>query len=252
MRGFVLFQLSALLSGVVVLAQPNAEKGAKALFLDTQTGRMAMPTVRPAGPNPASAPTKVPAITGLMYYFELLQPNGELIRVNSSRVFHSGEKFRLHVTTNIDGRLTILQSQNGGRFEELFPSPKLPESAPFVRKGIDTVLPAPGAWFKFDERSGDIQLLMMLSAESGVPIVASSAPPSHQTGTASASAEVDEKIGAMRAFEQLQRGSKALRIETDSSPRDAFEVRLVDSEKDRRVPPGKVVVELKLQQRLGA
>ena len=251
MARFTLIWASVLSISVVAFGQQEQEKGAKAIFLDTQTGRMAMPVVPRPAPKSGSAAVEVPAITGLMFYFELLQPNGELIRVNSSRVFRSGEKVRLHVTTNIDGRLTILQSQEKGKFEELFPSPKLPESSAFVRSGVETILPTPGSWFKFDEQTGEIRLLMMLTA--GAPktpaSVASYPPIKKDVSTTTLPGSVDERSEAMMAFEKLQRGSKALLIETDDSPRDAAEVRVVNSAKDHELPPGRIVVELKLQHR---
>ena len=233
MRGFVVSSGIAIMS-LTLFAQQAPPKGAKALFFDTQTGRVTMPKLDRPGPKPSGAPVQVPAITGLMYYLELVSPNGELIRVNSTRVFHSGEKFRLHVTSNIDGWLTILQSQGGAKFEKLLPAVSLPGSASNVKKGADTILPAPGAWFKFDEQPGEIRLLMMLTAE--------------PTANASqvASSQVITSDG-MRALEQAQRGSKALLIETSDSPKDGFEVQLVNSTQDSKLPPGQIVVEIKLQ-----
>src|SRR5438552_855794 len=105
----VIFPFGVLVLGLGLFGQ-TPEKGAKALFLDTQNGHVALPKV-PAPLRAASSSFKpsdsvqVPAITGVMYYLELLQPDGQLVRVTSSRVFHSGEKVRLHVTSNVDGAL---------------------------------------------------------------------------------------------------------------------------------------------------
>ena len=54
---------------------------------------------------------------------------------------------------------------------------------------------------------------------------------------------------SMRAIEQLQRGSKALLIEMNDSPKEAYEVRVVNSAQDRSVTPGQIVIELKLEHR---
>src|SRR5262249_30576018 len=105
-----------------------------------------------------------------------------------------------------------------------------------VKKGIDTILPAPGGWFKFDEHPGEIRLLMMLTAE------AVSSP------TQVASAQ-DRAVEDMRSIERLQHGSKALVIETNDAPKDAYEVRVVNATQDRSIPPGQIVVELKLAHR---
>ena len=219
-----------------VVAQQPSPRGAKALFLDTQTGKVAMPTMPRPGPRPPRGSVQLPAITGLMYYLELVSPSGELVRVNSNAPFHSGEKFRLHVTSNIDGWLTILQSQDGTKFDRLFPTASLPELASNVKKGIDTILPAPGGWFKFDERPGEIRVLMMLTADPAGP----------RTQVASKQGVSSESV---RTLEQAQRGSKALLIENSDSPKDGYEVRVVNSIQDRKLPPGQIVVEMKLQHR---
>lgn len=235
MRRLILLSAGMIVS-FSLFAQQEPPKGAKVLFLDTQSGRMTMPKVSRSSPKPSSNSLDVPAITGLMYYLELVTPSGELVRVNSNRTFRSGEKFRLHVSSNIDGWLTILQSQDGGRFEKLFPTSSLPGSASNIRKGVDTVLPAAGGWFKFDERPGEIRLLMMLTAEEGAS--------SMQVASGR-----NEVVESMLAAERLQRGSKALLIETSDSPKEGFEVRVVNSTEDRKIPPGQIVVELKLEHR---
>ncbi len=222
---------SILFIGLSLLAQQAPPSGAKALFFDTQTGKVTMPTVPQSARNPS---VQVPAIMGLMYYLELISTDGELVRVNSNRAFHSGDRFRLHVTSNIDGWLTILQSQGGAKFEKLFPTAALPGLASNVKKGIDTILPSPGGWFKFDDRPGEIRVLMMLTAE----------PTGSTTQVASNEAMTSEN---MRALEQVQRGSKALLIESSDSAKEGYEVRVVNSTQDRKLPPGQIVVELKLQ-----
>lgn len=235
----VIFLAVGVIVSLGLFAQQEQPKGAKVLFLDTQSGRMTMPRVSRPAPKPSRTSSNnvdVPAITGLMYYLELVAPSGELVRVNSNRTFHSGERFRLHVSSNIDGWLTILQSQDGGKFEKLFPTSSLPGSASNIRKGVDTVLPAAGGWFKFDERPGEIRLLMMLTAEAGA------------TSIHLASGR-NEVVESMLAAERLQRGSKALLIETSDSPKEGFEVRVVNSTEDRKIPPGQIVVELKLEHR---
>ena len=65
--------------------------------------------------QPAPAPPKPGEVTGLMYYVEVIQPTGQALRVNTSRVFHSGERLRFHVMSNVSGKLTILQSERRRR-----------------------------------------------------------------------------------------------------------------------------------------
>ena len=229
----------ALVVGAGLFGQA-VEKGAKAIFLDTQTGRMTMPMqARPAAARQAAkaqaGSVQVPAITGLMYYLELLEPSGQLVRVNSTRTFHSGDKVRLHVSSNVDGSLVILQRQDQGAFERLFPAASMPTLAAFVKKGVDTVLPTASGWFKFDERPGEIHLLMMLTA------AAESSRP--------APVSFDDRAEMMLAFNKIQHGSKGLMVEADDSPKNGYEVRLVDSTRDKTLTPGQIVVEVKLQHR---
>lgn len=234
MRALTLFGIASFVQ--VLLSGQQAQTGAKALFIDTQTGRVVMPTVRSAVGKSETKPVELPAITGLMYYLEMVSPNGELTRVNTNRTFHSGDKFRLHVTSNIDGRLTILQSQDGRAFEKLFPSSSYAGLVPNVKRGVDTILPSPGGWFVFDEHPGEIRLLMMLTAEA--------IPTATQVATAQ-----NRAVEEMRSIEKQQRGSKALFIETNDAPTAAYEVRVVNATQDRSILPGQIVVELKLAHR---
>jgi len=231
MRTSIVLAVAAI-AGTMLFAQQQ-QKGAKTIFLDTQSGRTIMAPVAVPGPKPGSGSVQVPAITGLMYYLELVSPTGELTRVNTNRIFHSGEKFRLHVTSNIDGSLTILQSQEGAKFEKLLPTASLPSN---VRKGVDIILPSADGWFRFDERPGEIRLLMMLSAQ---PLGSPAQVASNQ----------DLSPEFMRGIEKMQQGSKALLIETSNSIKEACEVQVVNSNNDRRLTPGQIVVELKLQHR---
>ena len=59
----------------------------------------------------------------------------------------------------------------------------------------------------------------------------------------------DRAADDMRAIERLQRGSKALLIETSDAPKDGYEVRVVNSAQDRNIPPGQIVIGLKLAHR---
>ena len=242
---------AGLLLSLSCLPQSPDEQGAKSIFYDTQTGAIIVPKVpRVAVPPHASAGSakqkpaeKVPAITGLMYHFDLLQPDGQLIRVNANRTFHSGDRIRLHVMANIDGDLTIMQSQDGGPFERLFPSPKLPAGAGRIAKGVDTVLPSAKSWFVFDEHPGELHLMMLLSAIATGQSDSIAGAEHQDSPTATAD------IASLKDLESVQKGSKALKIETDDSAQQASEVRIVDSRLDSKLPPGQIVVELKLLHR---
>jgi len=68
--------IAIVLFGLPAVVEQEQEKGVKALILDTLSGRMKMPTAAgPArkGDSGALGASRLPAITGLLYYFELLQ-----------------------------------------------------------------------------------------------------------------------------------------------------------------------------------
>src|SRR5438128_1105867 len=113
-------------------AQGTCQPSARAIFLG-QTGAippaaaqrdqcvMPTPPVRPprakkGAPNPTSTETSPPAIgptvvkvsntipsqdiskmSALKFWIELIKTNGEKERVTTDRVFHSGERFQVHV-----------------------------------------------------------------------------------------------------------------------------------------------------------
>ena len=154
--------------------------------------------------------------------------------MNSDHVFHSGDKIRLHLSSNIDGKLVIYQSEDGSTPQILFPSPKLSEESGQVSKGSDTVLPSSKAWFKFDDHPGQIVLTLKLSAAS-----------SQRSDAAALMADA----GSVHKLQETQSGSKALVIETDDSPADASRIAVVDSRRDTKIQPGQIALEITLIHR---
>ncbi len=104
-------------------------------------------------------------VTGLKYYIELRQPDGILERVNPMRVFHSGDRIRLYVSSNVDGDLVIYQKQEDRPEERLYPSAGIPDANGHVTRGTDVALPSSHAWFRFDDHPGQIHLTLMLTAK---------------------------------------------------------------------------------------
>jgi hypothetical protein len=228
----------------IAIAQ-QASTGAKALFLDSQTGVAAVPSTIKSSAKPAAAHNarQVPAVTGVMYYLELMQLNGELVRVSTNRTFHSGDKVRLHVTPNVDGDLLILQSQDRGAFEQLFPSQGNQMTSGRVMKGTETILPGRNGWFEFDQNPGDIRLLLMLRSDTA-PASDNSTIGANRFPQAPA-----QQAEVIRRSTAQQRGSKALKIEMDDSPSQAAEYRVIDSRVDRSVKPGEIAIEIDLAHR---
>ena len=149
---------------VASCAGAQSQQGAKALFLDPTSGvalQSSRPAARPqmahqaaqpvAGARPEKAANEGD-LTGLMYWFEQLTEQGQILRVSSSRGFKSGDRIRLNVRSNIKGDLTIMQSQNGSPFSLLFPTKE--SAGNTVQAYQDMAFPSSTGWFRFDQKPG--------------------------------------------------------------------------------------------------
>lgn len=171
----------AALCTVTVLAQtPAKTQGrAKDAFLDTSStvvvyvpkarARPSRPTSGPPVPANGRAPREAeiavsaPKNVGVRYHIELLAANGEITRVPSTRAFASGEKIRLQVTSNVGGRLTVLQSVNGSAPQQLFPGPKTAPDDSIIRARTPILIPSGG--FRFAPPASTIELTLRLDPE---------------------------------------------------------------------------------------
>lgn len=212
----------------VTLDAQETPPSAKALFLadasvgtdvtvQTKQSKPAPPgQVQRRQPGPGGTSPQVKRegdYAGLSYWVELRTAEGQQLWVNSSRVFHSGDRIRLHLTSRIDGEMTILQSQNGTSFAKLYPTRTTPSAR--IEKAKEVTLP----WFRFDNQPGDIRLLVAINARAA-NTTASSATASSAAPPATRMSPEEER----RLFESLQaqvdrqKGSKALLVEEDESP----------------------------------
>jgi len=215
---------------VFLIGQEAEKKGGKALFLDTTT----MVTVTsgdtsdlPPSPGGNSAPdagvplrnnnitltnfdsSHVQKNKGLMYYVELIKPGGEALRVNTSRVFESGQKIKIYFQSNIDGYLFITHDQDNER-KLLFPDKNVKDNR--VKAFENTVVPSEKYSFTFDDNPGEIRLQVFFAAadEIGkIPDVIRSMT------TSPAISNESKKKQDMLIAEAKPRGSKALKIEED-------------------------------------
>lgn len=184
------------------------ERGAKAIFVDTTSGAVVTgDKPQPGGKSraqkarPATTAAATPSAVGLMYYIELVSPSGQTSRVTADRTFRSGERILLHVRSSVDGDVEVFQRETDGRHTRLFPDERVNGGSAFIRKNVDTILPAPSAWFRFDDQAGTEQLTVVLTPRaSGAP--SRPAPPV-----------------ASVALDQVQSGagSKGLLLETEST-----------------------------------
>lgn len=229
----------AAFAALLAYPQTGNPSGAKALFFSADSGKETLSTaVKPAGRHAHGQPSATNSratITGLKYYIELERPDHRLRKVNSNHVFHSGDRIRLHVTSNVDGHLVIFQQQGNEPEERLFPSSQLSDASDLIRSHVDTVLPSPHSWFIFDEHPGQIRLTLLLIAQAAHPKKESTS-----SNTLLAQASLAHSLASATD------GSKALRIEIDDSPNDTAEYKVVDSSLDPKLPAGVIATEVTL------
>jgi hypothetical protein len=212
-----------LLCTAISLGQTAPEKkGAKALYYDTTSqvtvagatgqaaGQKAVNAVAKKASSEQQGTPNAPALkanTGLMYYVELIKPNGELLRVNTSRAFRSGEKIRLHFQSNMNGRLVILQRQQDGTAQKLYPDMRINGGDNKILAGVDTVIPSKEAWFTFDNNPGEERIMVFLTTESSYGAI------SAQVATPTINNDNAGRLASR--ITQQQHGSKALVLEVD-------------------------------------
>ncbi len=120
-------------------------------------------------PQPPDTPSMVPAasreetaMSAMMYWIELVSPSGESERVTTERTFRSGERIRLHIQSNVTGRLTIAQMRGDGSSQLLFPDQRVNAGANVIEARADNVVP-PSGYFRFDTETGTERLMVFLT-----------------------------------------------------------------------------------------
>ncbi len=230
-----LFFVLALASGACLLGQDAA----KAMFYAGAPDNMAVQQSGKQGPGmpgkPASATSghasTVPANPahprnpGLMYWIEVRTADDTVRRVSTSRLFHSGDRIRIHVQSSVDGRLSILQRQDDGPYDSLFPNAHTVTDRVVARE--DTVLPSRTGWFRFDEKPGRISLLVMLVSTPSSTGGRAGNTASADSHPGQASATANEVTAALKSLEE----NKSLYVEDDpesNSPANYAAVRWDD------------------------
>jgi len=108
-----------------------AQTGAKRFFLtprvavELRQSRRRVPTLRNR-PGPEAGGADAAGVNaGLMYYIERQGPDGRVDRVNPTTIFHSGDRIRLQLKSNVAGRLVIAQRNPDGSSGVLFPDSRV-------------------------------------------------------------------------------------------------------------------------------
>lgn len=200
------------LCSVPLFASVEQKRGAKAIFVESMTGSevkagtpAATPRHETSSRKPAAQANRNSAeVTGVMYYVELVSAAGERTRVSADHIFRSGDRILLHVISSIDADVAVYQKRADGRAARLFPDARINAGSAAVGRGVDTVLPSPTSWFRFDDEVGTEHLVLMLT-----PRRAPGATP--QPAVPAAVAE------AVRYDDVVRTRSKGLIVETESS-----------------------------------
>jgi uncharacterized protein DUF4384 len=217
-----------------------SQEGAKAIFYSDGATVMAKPAPSSAPTRPpqkvAEAPPTRERYLGIKYWIELVKPDGSRVEVAPDRVFQSGDRIKVRVETNRNGYLYLLSVGSTGRYQLLFPHPKLADGSNLVK--ARTVYDVPhGALIRFDDNAGEELLLIVLSPNPmGEPL------PSADPRTRALPAQEGQRLVKTA---QLQ-GAKDLTLEVDTGSEPAgYAVAPLAALTDQI----KIVVELKLRHR---
>ena len=207
----------------VVSSSPSATGGTAATTAHANKARTAKPVrldrngrrqvnLASAGSIQAAQPAAVHAsqgtqkVLGISYWIELMDgKGGPGTQVTNERIFHSGERIRLHFRGNAEGHIALLQLGSSGAGTVLFPDPEKQLTDSVLIANEDRILPSAEHWFRFDDNPGTERLLVFFarSREDLDHFPANSALDEQATGTLVATAK------------SIQ-GSKDLMIETET------------------------------------
>jgi hypothetical protein len=99
-------------------------------------------------------------------------PGGEAVRVDPTKIFHSGDALRLVVESNIDGYLYIFHIEDKGPVRMLFPSSRLYRGSNRIKAHVPYEVPSrdekdpEDRWLVFDDKPATEQLFLMVTRES--------------------------------------------------------------------------------------
>jgi hypothetical protein len=164
----------AALLAASLAASAQEPTGAKEMFENPggapvlAPGGAATPDPQPPRPQLHRPARPQSATFGLKCWVELVEaPGSPGERVTHDRVFHSGEKIRLHFAANADGHISIVQIGSSGNASLLFPAPARGLSTNVLSAGGDRVLPSKDDWFRFDATPGAERLVVLFAKRQG-------------------------------------------------------------------------------------
>jgi uncharacterized protein DUF4384 len=195
---------------------------------EPQTEPKKAPAKKPAPRKPA--PSNVSSVerrVGLKYRILLRTPDCDIKEVDSSYTFHSGDKVRLQIESNVDGYLYVLQKGSTGRDHMLFPDPRINGGDNKISRGI--LYSVPGSqWFTFDNNAGIENLTVAVSrtpmksiqppAKSEEPKPKEARPNNQDEGTVSVVSVVEELNQNVRSRDLVLFQEKAPSITAPAQP----------------------------------
>lgn len=153
------------------LQSPAEERGAKAIFQSgegptvmasssdiTEETKPAV-TSKKAKTTAATLP-KIEKYMGVSYWIELVDSTGEINRVTTANTFKSGDRIKLHIETNQNGYLYVMNIGSTGQSHFLFPNSGVGSN--YVTAWTPYEIPY-NTYMRFDENPGEELLLVMLS-----------------------------------------------------------------------------------------
>ncbi len=160
---FISIAAGVILAATIVFSTAYAqERGAKSLFFDPnpEGSVQKQPLTRSLGASSDSGGSYNDTVNpGVMYWIELVRPGGSIMRVSNDRAFRSGDRIRIHLTTNSDGYLQVMHKGSSG---EIVPIPLNNNGE--VKMGADYVIPANGGALAFDNNPGQERLNLIFAS----------------------------------------------------------------------------------------
>src|SRR5688572_4494614 len=111
-----------------------------------------------------------PAI-GLGYTLFMRDANGDAVRVDPSEEFHTGERVRISLESNVDGYLYIFHSEGAGAPQMIFPDWRLQDGNNAIDAHVPYEVPASFEkderlrWFTFDSNPSTERLHIVVTRE---------------------------------------------------------------------------------------
>jgi hypothetical protein len=126
----------------------------------------------------ATSTTSAAQRIGLGLTLFMRDSTGLAVRVDPAREFHTGDRVRVLLETNLDGHLYIFSTTNGGDPVMIYPDAQLDEAGNYLQAHVPFEIPSSLAteerlrWFRFDANAGTERLYFVFTREplAGVPI----------------------------------------------------------------------------------